>query len=263
MRLQQQQQKRNVMTTLAIAGMLTALVAAMLVTGFGRVSAQGTATTPTANPPHQLGISGEGRVTATPDIATVSVGVETTQRSLAEAQSEATTKMDAIIQVAKDAGVADDDIVTSNYAVSVIQDYDRNGNPAKISGYSVSNQVELTVRQVDDLGTLLESVVSAGANSIYGVAFSVKDPTAAASQARSRAVEDARQKADELAEAAGVEITAVLSITESSSASAPPEVFQAEMSRASDSESSAAPVPIQAGTNEIVVDVQIVYEISG
>lgn len=246
--------------------MLTAIMAlALVATGFdGRLAAaQGTMATPDAHAPREISVTGEGRVTVTPDIATVTVGVEAMQSSLAEAQAEATTKMEAIIQAAKDAGIAEDDIVTTNYSVNVIQEYDNNGNPAAISGYRVSNQVELTVRQIDDLGTLLESVVAEGANTIYGISFSVDDPTAAASQARRQAVDDARQKAEELAEAAGVEITGILSITESSPASRPPEVFEAQMAGEDMARGAAAPVPIQTGTNEIAVMVKIVFEISG
>ena len=257
---------RDALTRLVGAGSLTAVVAAILiVAGLTAVpaAAQGTIATPEARPPREISVSGQGRVTVTPDIATVTVGVEASQSSLAEAQSEATTKMEAIIQAATDAGIAKEDIVTTNFSVNVIQEYDRNGNPEQISGYRVSNQVELTVRQIDDLGTLLESVVAEGANAIYGISFSVDDPSAAASQARRQAVEDARQKAEELADAAGVEISGVLSITESSQTSRPPEPFETEMQGASASRDEAAPVPIQTGTNEITVAVQIVYEING
>lgn len=245
-----------------VAIVLTALVMAMPGSR-SPVAAQGTVATPGLQPPHSITVVGEGRVTVTPDIATVTVGVETMQSSLSEAQAEATSKMDAIIQAARDAGVAEDDIVTTNYSVHVIQEYDPNGNPTGITGYRVSNQVELTVRNIDDLGALLESVVAAGANTIYGISFSTDDPTEAASQARRQAVENAREKADELAAAAGVEIVGVLSIKESTAPSAPPEVFEAEMAGADMARGSAAPVPIQAGTNEIVVTVQVVYEISG
>lgn len=246
--------------------MLTAIVAlTLMATGFGGTlaAAQGTTATPDARAPREISVTGEGRVTVTPDIAKVTVGIEAMQVSLAEAQAEATAKMEAIIQAATDAGIAEDDIVTTNYSVNVVQEYDNSGNPAAISGYRVGNQVELTVRQIDDLGTLLESVVAEGANTIYGIAFSVDDPTEAASQARRQAVEDARQKAEELADAAGVEITGILSISESGSASRPPEVFEAQMADEDMDRGAAAPVPIQTGTNEIAVMVKIVFEISG
>lgn len=257
---------RKSMTGVWGIGAITAVTAALLVSvGLvgAPVAAQGMSATPDARQPREISVTGEGRVTVTPDLATVTVGVESMQASLEEAQAEATTKMEAIIQAAEDAGIAEDDIVTTNYAVNVIQEYDNNGNPAEISGYRVSNQVELTVRQIDDLGSLLESVVSEGANTIYGISFSVDDPTEAASQARRQAVEDARQKADELAEAAGVEIVGILSISEASSSSRPPEVFESEMAGADMARGAAAPVPIQTGTNEILVRVELVYEISG
>ncbi len=251
-------------------GVATGVLAVVIVTFLATISLQGTPAaaqgaeaTPDSSSPRSITMSGEGRVTVTPDIATVTVGVETMQPSLSEAQAEATSKMEAIIQAAKDAGVAEDDIVTTNYSVNVIQEYDRNGNPTEISGYRVGNQVELTVRNIDDLGALLEAVVAQGANTIYGISFSVDDPTTAASQARRQAVENARQKADELADAVGAEITGVLSIKESAAPSSPPEVYEQEMAGADMAQGAAAPVPIQPGTGEIVVIVQVVYEING
>lgn len=246
-------------------GALAIVIVALLATTSlqGAPAAQGAEATPGSPSPPSVTVSGEGRVTVTPDIATVTVGVETMQSSLSEAQAEATSKMEAIIQAATDAGIADEDIVTTNYAVNVIQEYDRNGNPTEISGYRVGNQVELTVRNIDDLGTLLEAVVAQGANTIYGISFSVDDPTTAASQARRQAVENARQKADELADAAGVEITGVLSIKESTAPGPPPEPFEGEMTTADMARGAAAPVPIQPGTGEIVVVVEVVYEING
>lgn len=246
----------------ALAVVIVALVAMMSLQG-APAAAQGAEATPGPLSPRSITASGEGRVTVTPDIATVTVGVETVQPSLSEAQAEATSKMEAIIQAARDAGVAEDDIVTTNYSVNVIQEYDPNGIPTAISGYRVSNQVELTVRDIDDLGMLLEAVVAQGANTIYGISFSVDDPTAAASQARRQAVEDARQKAEELADAAGVEISGILSITELTAPGPPPQPFEGDMETADMARGGAAPVPIQPGTGEIVVVVQVAYEIDG
>ncbi|MEJ7763532.1 MAG: SIMPL domain-containing protein, partial [Thermomicrobiales bacterium] len=203
---------------------------------------------------------GAGGVIITPDLATVTIGVETRQASLAEAPAAATTMMEAIIRAAQDAGVSEDDIQTVNYSVSVLQDYDENGIAIAITGYLVSNQVQLTIRDIDGLGTLLESVVAAGANSIYGITFSNSDPTEAASQARIAAVEDARVKAEELAAAAGVELVQVQALEETSSVSQPPMPFQGG-GEADMSQRAGSPVPIQAGTGEVLVSVRAVYQI--
>ena len=203
---------------------------------------------------------GEGRVIVAPDLATVTVGVDIRNASLAEAQATATSAIGDIIQVAIDGGVDEDDIQTVNYSVSVLQNYDDSGAPTDITGYLVSNQVQLTIRDIESLGTLLEAVVAAGANSIYGITFSNSDPAEAASQARSRAVEDAEAKANELAEAAGVEIVQIVALEEISSVSQPPMPFGG--GGADMSQRAGAPVPIQVGTGEVVVVVRVVYEIA-
>ncbi|MDQ3515008.1 MAG: SIMPL domain-containing protein [Chloroflexota bacterium] len=244
----------------ALACLVIIAAAAMAARPTGRAAASQAATPVAGSDVNRtITVYGEGRVVVTPDMATVTIGVETRQASLAEAQAEATTMMEAIIEAASDAGVDEDDIQTVNYSVSVIQDYDENGIAVAVTGYLVSNQVQLTIRDIDGLGALLESVVDAGANSIYGISFSNSDPTEAASQARRAAVEDARVKADELAAAAGVEIVEVQALEETSSVSQPPMPFQGG---AADSQGRAGgSVPIQAGTGEVLVVVRAVYEI--
>src|SRR5262249_28067451 len=149
----------------------------------------------------------------------------------------------------KAAGIDEKDIQTVNYSVNIIQDYDQNGNPAAIKGFQVSNQVNVTVRDLDKLGSILDTVVAQGANAIYGISFYVDDPSAAASQARKLAVDEAKKKADELAAAAGLKVGRVLSISETSSPAPSPVAF----GRAEAADASAA-VPIQAGTSTISVD---------
>lgn len=235
--------------------------AAMAARPVGRAAAS-QAGTPVAGAEvnRSIAVYGEGRVVVSPDMATVTVGVDTRQASLAEAQAEATAMMTAIIEAATEAGVEEDDIQTVNYSVSVLQNYDENGIAVAILGYLVSNQVQLTIRDIEGLGALLETVVGAGANSIYGISFANSDPTEAASQARRAAVEDARVKAEELAAAAGVELGEVQVLEETSSVNQPPMPFQggggADMSQRAGS-----PVPIQAGTGEVVVQVRAVFAI--
>ena len=205
-------------------------------------------------------VSGEGRVQIEPDTAVVTVGVDILKPTLKDAQTEATTQMTAVIDALKAAGIDAKDIQTANYSVSILRDYDENGNPAAIKGYQISNQVNVKVRDLDILGDLLDTVVGAGANNIYGIAFLVDDPSKAASQARAQAVGNARQKAEELAGAAGMILGRAVAITESEAPPPSPEVFKSV--EADSAAGSAAPVPVQTGTTEISVTVDVTFEMS-
>ena len=208
--------------------------------------------------PATLYVNGHGAVTIPPDTASVVVGVDVIRPTLAAAQTEATEQATAIIEAVKAAGIAEDDIQTANYSVNIIRDYDEEGNPAEIQGFQVTNQVNVTHRDVDAVGGILDDVVAAGANNIYGISFYVEDPTAAASQARVQAVKDARTKADELAAAAGMKVGRVVSISESFAPPPAPEVFAGAADAVAESR---AAVPVQVGTIEVTVDVQITYEL--
>jgi uncharacterized protein YggE len=248
-------------TKLRNLGLVTgaiALIGAALFGAFGVPGSAAQEATPPAvsETPATVYVSGSGVVTVAPDTASVVVGVNVIETTLSSAQEKATAQMTAVIDALKAAGIDEKDIQTVNYSVNIIQDYDQNGNPATIKGFQVSNQVNVTVRDLDKLGSILDTVVAQGANAIYGISFSVGDPTAAASQARALAVQDAKQKADELAAAAGMKVGRVLSISETSSPAPVPVAYGREAAA-----DSAAAVPIQAGTTTISVNVQVTYEL--
>ncbi len=140
--------------------------------------------------------------------------------------------------------------------MSVVQNYDSNGNPSDVTSFQVQNQVNVVIRDISKVGDVLDSAVAAGANTIYGVNFYVDDSTTASSQARKLAVEDAHQRAQELAEAAGMTLGPVLSISEGySSGPIYGRGGGAGMAQAASS------TPIQAGTTIIEVDVTVVYQL--
>lgn len=171
--------------------------------------------TPTASSyPATISVQGDGTVMVAPDAASISIGVNIVNADLAEAQAQAESQIQAVLTALKAAGIDDKDIQTSNYGVNLIQDYDNNGMPGKITGYQVNNQLNVTVRDLAKLGDILQSAITAGANTVYGINFIVTDSTAAASQARKSAVADATQKATELAEASGGTLGKVIAISE-------------------------------------------------
>jgi uncharacterized protein YggE len=238
--------------------------AAVVAIGFGVIGA-GRAVgaqdaTPTASAASgTVTVNGTGSVTVTPDAASISIGVNVMNANLSEAQAAATSQMNAVIDALKAAGIDEKDIQTNNYSVNVMQNYDNNGYPTDITGYQINNQVNVTVRDLDKLGDILQQAVDAGANSIYGITFFVTDSSEAASQARTAAVTDAKTRAEELAAATGATLGKVVSISETSGPSPIPVDFFGGAGMAADSMKSA--VPVQSGGSVIQVSVTVTYEL--
>jgi uncharacterized protein YggE len=204
-----------------------------------------------------VSVSGHGQVNVPPDTASVNIGVDIIKPTLTEAQAEATTQANSVIEALKAAGIAPEDIQTSYFSVNLLRDYSENADPTLITGFEVINQLQVTVRDTDSLGDLLDAAVNAGANSIYGVTFYVDDQTAASSEARVLAVEDARAKAEELAGAAGMTLGPVVAISEGTVPIVSPMYARGGAGMAMD----AAATPVEAGSTTVAVDVQITYEL--
>ena len=199
-------------------------------------------------------VTGTGKVTLTPDIAYITIGVHSQDAAASVAMTANNKSAQAVIAAIKAAGVAEKDIQTTNFSIYPQQQYDNNG---KLTGiiYMVDNSVYITVRDLTKLGGLLDASVTSGANSVNSISFDVNDKTAALSQARSAAVADARKQADELTGATGVSLGTVQTISYYDST--PP--ISVPMARAD--LASPSSVPIQAGSMQITTTVTIVYEI--
>ena len=206
--------------------------------------------------PATVSVTGQGMVNVPPDTATVTVGIDVIRPDLGEAQDEAARQATAVIEAVQAAGVAERDIQTANYSVNILRDYSESGDPTQVNGFEVMNQVNVTIRDIDAVGDLLDAVVGAGANSIYGVRFFVDDPRPFSGEARTLAVEDATDKARQLAEATGMELGRVVSISEGYAAVPLP-----MMGRGGGMEAAAMDTPIQAGTSQITVDVNLTFEL--
>lgn len=234
------------------------LVAAILLTGCaGAAFAQ--TETPAAEPtsPRTLTVSGSGKVYTAPDIAYVTVGVHTEGPDAIKAVGENNADTAEVIDALKALGVAEKDIQTTNFSIFPQREYDTNGKPTGKVTYVVENSVYVTVRDLDQIGKVLNEVVKSGANSINGIQFDVADPATVQSQARQAAVNDAYTKAQELAKAAGVTLGPVQTISEYTSSTPVP------MYSMRDSVAMAAPsqVPVEAGQLGITIEVNIVYQI--
>jgi uncharacterized protein YggE len=204
-------------------------------------------------PERTITVTGTGKVTLTPDIAYISIGVQTQVASAREATTTNNTQAQAVIAAIKKFGVAEKDIQTTNFSIYAQQQYDSTGKPTEII-YVVNNTVYVTVRDLSKLGEILDSAVSSGSNNINSIQFDVADKTDALSQARQAAVADARKQAEELTKATSVGLGAVQSISYYDTA-APITIEYAK----ADAAAQAASVPVQAGSMQISTNVTIVY----
>jgi hypothetical protein len=170
---------------------------------------------PATTLPRTITVVGEGRVSIEPDIARANIGVEVISPSVQEASADASATLEAVLQALRDEDVADEDIETSGFSIYAERFYGPEGPGGQEEvNYRVSNNVSVTIRNLDSVGAVLGAAINAGANNIYGVNFSLDDPSAAESEARARAVENASSKAEELAELYGASVGPVVSISE-------------------------------------------------
>ncbi len=200
---------------------------------------------------------GEGKVNAVPDIAQVMMGITSEGADVGAVQKMNTTKMNALIDAIKAAGIKDKDVQTQQY--SIAPKYDWNNGSQKLVGYQVSQQVSVKVRDLDKVGALLTSAAQLGANQVGGLNFTFDDPSAIQAEARKEAIDDARKKANELAGQLGVQIVRVVSFSESGAATPVPMPMMAYAeSKAMDA--GRAP-SIEVGSTDLMSNVSVTFEI--
>lgn len=204
-----------------------------------------------------ISLSGHGEVKSAPDLGFVTTGVMTQGATAAEALAANTTAMTSLFAALKDAGIAEKDMQTSNFMIQPRYDYNDGKQPPVLLGYDVSNNVTVIVRKIDGLGALLDKVVQAGSNQINGIAFDVSKPTEELDEARKLATADATRKAKLYAEAMGVKLGPVLTISESSYQPPTPML----RTTAAPMADGARPVPVAAGEMSLAVDVNITWQI--
>jgi len=211
-----------------------------------------TAQTSVANMP-QIVVIGTGEVKVEPDMASVLIGVETTAPTTQQALAQNSSQAQAIIDQIRQLGIEARDIQTTG--INIYPVYDEKGR--EITGYTVNNTVQVTIRNLAQAGNLIDSVVQVGANRIYGISFGVSDPERVLSQAREAAIANARARAEQMARASGTSLGRVLFITENLGASPIPISMMAEARAAV---GNAAP-PIQPGQQTYSASVQVTFEL--
>lgn len=202
-----------------------------------------------------LTVTGTGTVKIMPDVAYVTIGVTTNDADAASAQQQNRDAMNAIFDALKKAGLTDDDMRTTSYTTYPRYNYDTN----EVTSYEVSNMVELTIADIDNVGKYIDIAAENGANTAYPVTFSLLDQNSPYNQALGIAMTTASDKAQAIISASGNEIVATISIQENSYGYT---AYARDEMAAMDTADAGASTPISAGELEITATVTVVYEIN-
>jgi uncharacterized protein YggE len=211
----------------------------------------------------KIHVVGEGRISVAPDIATLSFGIVSEGKTAQSALGDNNAKMTSVLDAMKKAGIASKDLQTSNFQIQPQMIYDRPKNgeeqkPPRIVGYTVSNNLSVLIRDLDQVGDILDESIQLGINSGGNIQFGNDDPKSAISKARTAAMVDAKERAETLVSAIGAKLGKLVEINESNPRTRPvPMISGRMMADAAMAES----VPIEAGENTYSVSVSVSWEI--
>ncbi|HET7752427.1 MAG TPA: SIMPL domain-containing protein [Anaeromyxobacteraceae bacterium] len=202
--------------------------------------------------------TGEGRVTAEPDVAVLAIGVEALAKALPDASRDADQRMRRVVAALEGAGVQKRDVRTTRYDVNMERRFDpKLGTPGEIVGYRVVHELRVVVRDRDPAraGTALDAALRAGANLVHSLSFEREDATAERSRALALAIEAARAKAEVMAKAAGVSLGAVREVSEAGGGGVPVVRTMKMATMAAEA------APFQGGDLEFTANVDVVFGI--
>lgn len=205
--------------------------------------------------PGRLSLTATGEVQVVPDMATVQSGVVTEARTAAEALNANSQRMNAVFEALAEAGIAREDIQTSNLQINPVWSNYSAGEQRRITGYQATNTVTARVTELDELGGTIDALVASGANQIQGINFAIEADDDARREARLRAVAELRETANLYAEALDIELGGLLEFSESGGSHPQPPVMFAR------AESFAADTPVAAGQLTVSVTITGVFEI--
>ena len=210
-----------------------------------------------SNQQQGIWVTGQGKVSAVPDILSLRLGIEAQAESVAEAQTQAAEAMNQVMTALADNGVDDTDIQTQYFSIRQLTKWDSVKEENIVVGYQATNMVTAKIRDIDNAGSIIDAVAEAGGDltRINSTSFSIDDPTAYHEEAREEAMADAKAKARQLANLAGVTLGKPTYISEGTQT---PPIYQRAMS---DEAVPAAATPISPGEIEITLTVQVAYAI--
>lgn len=218
----------------------------------------------TATTTNTVSFSGEGKVTAKPDIAVVDLSIVTDAKTSKAAQDDNSKKSTKLIDFLKSQGIDEKDIKTSSYNIQPqysypVYPYDKMTERPQIIGYQVSQTIEVKIRDLKKVDAILDGVVATGVNQVYGLRFSIEDPEKLKEEAREKAIKDAKEKADALESQLGIRLGRIINFGESGNG-VPPYYYAKDM--VLEGRGGGGDVPsVQIGENEIIVNVNITYQI--
>ena len=258
-----QQNMSGTMRTIgAVLGVLLIVFVALLIGERGYALSRSVSG---AKPDNVISVSGTGKVTAVPDVAVISLGVVTQGKDAKEAQSVAAEKINKITAFVKSLGVAKEDIATSQSSLNPRYDYQ--GGQSTIVGFDSNQMVTVKVRGIDKnadtASKILAGAVDNGANQVYGSQYTIDDPDNLKQEARKQAIEKAKQKAQELASAAGIKLGKVVSVQDGEGSYSPMPMYADKMALGyggGGAEAAIAP-SMEPGSQDVVQTVTLVFEV--
>jgi uncharacterized protein YggE len=235
------------------AGALGALIVAVAVLALRPGPVAGAPATDTTPAQHTITVSGSGIVTIVPDVARINLGVTINKSSVKSVREAGAVAMNDIIAAVKALGVAEADIQTTN--ISLNPQYGA-GSAPKIVGYQISEQIIVTVRDLDKAGDVVDAAAAKGANTVNGISFESGDPVKAQNDARAAAVAAARTSAQAMAAAGNVSLGGVISITDASPS------FPIWYGGARAGAIGDMATPVEPGTQDLTATVTVVFAIN-
>lgn len=236
-------------------------VVALLVLGVAAAMLVGPALAQDNSAPRTITVNGTGVAQGAPDVGNVQVGVDLANENFTTAYNEASTATSRVISALKESGIAENDIQTSNINVWWEDRYDpQTGLSTGVRLYHVNVTLNVIVRDITKVDSVLSTAVDNGANNIYGLSFGINDNATLIREARSNAVADARANAEHLAELLGVELGAPMSVTEYVGGGSVPLPYTAGGFGGA-AEFASSNLPVQPGQLSVTMGVTITYEV--
>ncbi|MCL5784671.1 MAG: SIMPL domain-containing protein [Patescibacteria group bacterium] len=201
-------------------------------------------------------VTGEGKITAKPDIASITAGIQVQAQSVKAVQDQINGVINKVSEALKQAGVDAKDIQTANY--SIFPTYDYGSGSQKITGYSASTNLLIKVRNLDNANNVIDTATNNGANQVSGVSFDIDDKTKLENEARQKAVEAAKKKAAEAAQIAGFRLGRIINYSENLQGQPRPVPMAVGALEKSAGDTR---TQVEPGSSEVTVDITLSYEI--
>lgn len=210
----------------------------------------------TTNKSDSFSVTGEGAISVKPDVAIINAGIQTEAPTVQAAQEKINSVINTVSTNTKKLGISDTDIQTTNYNVQPKYDYSQGAQ--KITGYQANTNLNIKVRDISKINSVIDTATTSGANQIGNVSFEINDKTQAENQARVKAVAEAKRKAEQAAQMAGFRLGKLINYSENFEG-APRPIPMA--SKALDNTGSGTPTSVEPGSSEIKISVTLSYEV--